>query len=96
VKRIHFEPEVPGQIRAIPRHIALTILEAIHLLLGVDKRREAWGEPWTSCRRYVQSTVGERKRVYEGESDVAIERAAGAYGLRLDVVPAFASVYPIL
>jgi hypothetical protein len=30
VKRIHFEPEVPAQIRAIPRHIAITILEAIH------------------------------------------------------------------
>jgi hypothetical protein len=36
------------------------------------------------------------KGVYQGESDVAIERAAGAYGRRLDVVPAFASVYPIL
>jgi len=30
VSKIHFEPEVPSQIRAIPRHIALTILEAIH------------------------------------------------------------------
>jgi mRNA interferase RelE/StbE len=30
VKRIHFEPEVPAQIRAVPQHIAMTILEAIH------------------------------------------------------------------
>jgi mRNA interferase RelE/StbE len=30
VKRIHFEPEVPAQVRAIPQHIAMTILEAIH------------------------------------------------------------------
>ena len=29
-QRIHFEPEVPAQVRAIPRHIAMTILEAIH------------------------------------------------------------------
>ena len=30
MKRIHFEPEVPPQLRAIPRHIAMTILESIH------------------------------------------------------------------
>jgi len=30
VKRIHFEPEVPTQVRAIPQHIAMTILGAIH------------------------------------------------------------------
>jgi hypothetical protein len=30
VKEIHLEPEVPVQFRAIPRHIAITILEAIH------------------------------------------------------------------
>lgn len=30
MKKIRFEPEVPAQIRAIPRHIAMTILEAIH------------------------------------------------------------------
>ena len=30
VKKIHFEPEVPAQVRAIPRHIAMTILAAIH------------------------------------------------------------------
>ncbi len=30
MKRIHFEPEVPAQVRAIPQHIALNILEAIH------------------------------------------------------------------
>lgn len=30
MKRIHFEPEVPAQVRAIPQHIAMTILEAIH------------------------------------------------------------------
>ena len=30
MKKIHFEPEVPAQVRAIPQHVALTILEAIH------------------------------------------------------------------
>ena len=30
MKRIHFGPEVPAQIRAIPQHIAITILETIH------------------------------------------------------------------
>ena len=30
MKKIHFEPEVPPQVRAIPQHIAMTILEAIH------------------------------------------------------------------
>lgn len=30
MKKIQFEPRVPGQVRAIPREIALTILEAIH------------------------------------------------------------------
>jgi mRNA-degrading endonuclease RelE of RelBE toxin-antitoxin system len=30
VKKIHFEPNVPAEIRAIPQHIAMTILEAIH------------------------------------------------------------------
>lgn len=30
MKRIRFEPEVPAQVRAIPQHIAMTILEAIH------------------------------------------------------------------
>lgn len=30
MKQIHFEPVVPAQIREIPRHIAMTVLEAIH------------------------------------------------------------------
>ena len=30
MKRIRFDPEVRAQIRAIPQHIAMTILEAIH------------------------------------------------------------------
>ena len=30
MKKIHFEPEVQAQVRAIPQHIAMTILEAIH------------------------------------------------------------------
>ena len=30
MKRILFEPEVPGQVRAFPQHVAMTILEAIH------------------------------------------------------------------
>jgi mRNA interferase RelE/StbE len=30
VKKIRFEPAVPAQIRAIPRHIAMAILQAIH------------------------------------------------------------------
>lgn len=34
--------------------------------------------------------------VYQDESEVAIERAAGAHGRHLDVVLAFASRYPIL
>jgi len=30
VKKTQFEPNVPAEIRAIPQHIAMTILEAIH------------------------------------------------------------------
>lgn len=30
MKTIRFEPEVPAQIRAVPRHVAMTILQAIH------------------------------------------------------------------
>jgi mRNA interferase RelE/StbE len=30
VKKIQFEPNVQAEIRAIPQHIAMTILEAIH------------------------------------------------------------------
>jgi mRNA-degrading endonuclease RelE of RelBE toxin-antitoxin system len=30
VKKIRFEPNVPAEIRVIPQHIAMTILEAIH------------------------------------------------------------------
>ena len=30
MKQIHVEPDVPAQIRAIPQHIAMTILQAIH------------------------------------------------------------------
>ena len=30
MKKIHFEPEVPTQVSAIPQQIAMTILEAIH------------------------------------------------------------------
>lgn len=30
MKKIHFEPEVPAQLRAIPQHVAMTILQAIH------------------------------------------------------------------
>lgn len=30
MKRIHFEPEVSAQLRALPQHLAMTLLEAIH------------------------------------------------------------------
>ena len=30
MKKIHFEPEVAAEVRSIPQHIAMTILEAIH------------------------------------------------------------------
>lgn len=30
MKKIRFEPNVPAEIRVIPQHIAMTILEAIH------------------------------------------------------------------
>jgi mRNA-degrading endonuclease RelE of RelBE toxin-antitoxin system len=30
VKKIRFDPNVPTEIRVIPQHIAMTILEAIH------------------------------------------------------------------
>lgn len=30
MKKIHFAPAVPDQIRAIPQHVAMTILETIH------------------------------------------------------------------
>jgi hypothetical protein len=49
-----------------------------------------------SRRQIARAAVGGCKGVYQDESDVAIERVAGAYGRRLDVVPAFTSVYPIL
>jgi mRNA-degrading endonuclease RelE of RelBE toxin-antitoxin system len=30
VKRIYLQPEVKAQVRAIPQHIAMTILQALH------------------------------------------------------------------
>ena len=30
MKKILFEPEVPAQLRAIPEHMAMSILETIH------------------------------------------------------------------
>ena len=46
MKKIHFEPEVPAQVRAIPRHIAMTILEAIYRYAetGADRVKPLSGE----------------------------------------------------
>ena len=39
MKKISFEPEVPAQVRAIPQHIAMTILKAIHRYSGTGAGR---------------------------------------------------------
>lgn len=76
MKKIHFEPEVPAQVRAIPQHIAMTILEAIHRYAetGAGRVKPPSGE----FEGFLRLRVGNH-RVFLKENAVAltIHRVAG-------------------
>jgi mRNA-degrading endonuclease RelE of RelBE toxin-antitoxin system len=67
VKRIRFEPEVPAQIRAIPQHIAMTILEAIHLYAesGVGRVKPLSGE----FEGFLRLRVGKHRVFFKEAAD---------------------------
>ena len=43
MKKIHFDTDVPAQFRAIPQHIVMTILQAIHRYAGTGAARSVEG-----------------------------------------------------
>lgn len=73
MKRIHFEPEVPAQIRAIPQHIAMTILEAIHRYAetGAGRVKPLSGE----FEGFLRLRVGSHRVFFKETADaIAIHR----------------------
>ena len=75
MKKIHFEPEVPAQVRAIPQHIAMTILEAIHRYAqtGAGRVKPLSGE----FEGFLRLRVG-KHRVFFKETAVALTIHRGA------------------
>ena len=69
MKKIHFEPEVPAQVRAIPQHIAMTILEAIHRYAetGAGRVKPLSGE----FKGFLRLRAGNH-RVFFKETDEAV------------------------
>ena len=67
MKRIHFEPEVPAQIRAIPQQIAMTILEAIHLYAesGAGRVKPLFGE----FEGFLRLRVGNHRVFFKETAD---------------------------
>lgn len=67
MKRIHFEPEVPAQVRAIPQHIAMTILEAIHRYAetGVGRVKPLSGE----FEGFLRLRVGNHRVFFKESAD---------------------------
>lgn len=69
MKKIHFEPEVPAQIRAIPQHLAMTILQGIHRYAdtGAGRVKPLSGE----FEGFLRLRVGNH-RVFFKETDEAV------------------------
>ena len=75
MKRIHFEPEVPAQVRAIPQHIAMTILEAVHRYAetGAGRVRPLSGE----FEGFLRLRVGNHRVLFkETANALTIHRVA--------------------
>ena len=73
MKKIHFEPEVPAQVRAIPQHVAMTILEAIHRYAdtGAGRVRPLSGE----FEGFLRLRVGNHRVVFKETADgISIHR----------------------
>jgi len=68
LKKIRFEPEVPAQIRAIPQHLALAILEAIHrhAETGTGRVKALSGE----FEGFLRLRVGNRRIFFKESADV--------------------------
>lgn len=75
MKKIQFEPEVPAQLRAIPQHIALTILHAIHRYAetGAGRVRALSGE----FEGFLRLRAGDHRVFFKETSDsITIHRVA--------------------
>ncbi len=75
MKKIHFEPEVPAQVRAIPQHIAMTILAAIHRYAetGAGRVKPLSGE----FEGFLRLRVGDQRVFFkETNDDITIHRIA--------------------
>ncbi|MBV9267472.1 MAG: type II toxin-antitoxin system RelE/ParE family toxin [Acidobacteriaceae bacterium] len=73
MKKIHFEPSVPAEIRVIPQHIAMTILEAIHRYAetGVGRIKPLSGE----FEGFLRLRVGNHRVFFkETEDSIVIHR----------------------
>jgi mRNA-degrading endonuclease RelE of RelBE toxin-antitoxin system len=67
VKKIHFEPEVPAEVRRIPQHIAMTILEGIHRYAdtGVGQVKPLSGE----FEGFLRLRVGNHRVFFKETAD---------------------------
>ena len=75
MKKIHFEPDVPAQIRAVPRDIAMTIFEAIHRYAetGAGRVKPLSGE----FDAFLRLRVGNHRVFFKETADaVTIHRVA--------------------
>lgn len=75
MKRIHLEAEVRAQIRAIPQHIAMTILHAIHRYAetGAGRVRPLTGE----FEGLLRLRVGNHRVFFrESSEEITVQRVA--------------------
>jgi mRNA-degrading endonuclease RelE of RelBE toxin-antitoxin system len=76
VKKIHFEPNVPAEIRVIPQHVAMTILGAIHRYAetGAGRVKPLSGE----FEGFLRLRVGSHRVFFKETADtITIHRIAG-------------------
>ena len=73
MKKIHFEPSVPAEIRAIPQQTAMTILQAIHRYAetGAGRVKPLSGE----FEGFLRLRVGHHRVFFkETEDSIVIHR----------------------
>ena len=81
MKKLYFEPQVPAQVRAIPQHLAMAILEAIHRYAetGAGRVKPLSGE----FAGYLRLRVGKHRIFFKETADlISIHRVSdrkGAY-----------------
>lgn len=58
MKKIQLRPDVPDEVRAIPQHIAMTILDAIHRYAktGVGRSPATWRACFVSASAIIASS----------------------------------------